>query len=369
MAQEAVKPSPEAVELLHPFYLDTDMSMTFSAALAGGVALEREEIERDDETSQAIRNIRGNLRLFGALGAGASRELTESEGAATESRLVRHHTEASIFIALYDELRRSGRVVEDLDLSTLRPAQIVSLELGPAVAPLRRVVDQIVRLLDVALPFAGIGADSQAEPDSQGLSRQQRRQQAREAAKRSMADGGGDEPDEAELRKIRALFVALQDDLDRSGMMDVVVHREDAPSVVLTLDKRLASDQALELLHTSRFTVIGKVTRIWPNEDDFVNLYRRSVMSLVPALAQTVTWGMFSLLAGLATSLDVSKAEEAAREAAGLEAEADGGAGPADDEAKKTDDQAEIMLGDDVVALNPGVSGPAVQILPLAICA
>lgn len=368
MVEEAETVSPEAVELLHPFYLDTDMSMTFSAALAGGVALEREEIERDDETSQAIRNIRGNLRLFGALGAGVSREVTESEGAATESRLVRHHTEASIFIALYDELRRSGRVADDLDLSTLRAAQIVSLELGPAVAPLRRVVDQIVRLLDVALPFVGLGADEEAAPDSPGLSRQQRRQQAREAVKKSMAAQGDDEPDDAELRKIRALFVALQDDLDRSGMMDVVVHRDDAPSVVLTLDKRLASDQALELLHTSRFTVIGKVTRIWPNEDDFVNLYRRSVMSLVPALAQTVTWGMFSLLAGLASSLDVSEAEEAARQAAGLEADTDDESEPTDAEGK-TDDQAEIMLGDDIVALNPGVSGPAVQILPLAICA
>lgn len=345
---------PGPVELLHPFYLDTDMSMAFAAALAGGVALEREEVGRDEHESQAVRNLRGNLRLFGVLGAGGGRESKTSDAAATESRLVRHHTEASIFIALHDELRRTGRIAEGTDLATLQPGHIVSLGIGPAVAPLRRVVDQIVRLLDVAAPLVGADGSDQDGPDSAGATRQQRRQQAREAAKQAMTDA---DEDGAELRKIRSLFVALQDDLDRSGMVDVVVHREDAPSVVLTLDKRFASDQALEMLHTARFTVIGKVTQVWRTEEDFVNLYRRSVMSLVPALAQTVSWGMFTLLATLAATVNAAEAEEVARAAAGME------------EAEKPTEQAEIMLGDDVQALTPAVNGPAIQVLPLAICA
>jgi hypothetical protein len=57
------------VELLHPFYLDTDMSMAFAAALAGGVALEREDVAHEAQESEAVRNIRGNLRLFGTLGS------------------------------------------------------------------------------------------------------------------------------------------------------------------------------------------------------------------------------------------------------------------------------------------------------------
>lgn len=200
------------------------------------------------------------LRLFGVLAAGGGRETTESNSAATESRLVRHHTEASVFIALHDELRRTGRIGDGLDVSTLRPGHIVSLEIGPAVAPLRRVVDQIVRLLDVAAPLMGAGGDEQEPPHSVGPTRQQRRQQAREAAKQAMTKADGDGSD---IHKIRSLFVALQDDLDRSGMFDVVVNRDDAPSVVLTLDKRFASDQTLELLHTSTFTVIGKVTQVY----------------------------------------------------------------------------------------------------------
>jgi hypothetical protein len=113
------------------------------------------------------------------------------------------------------------------------------------------------------------------------------------------------------------LFTALRDDLDRSGMVDVVVSRTGAPSVILTLDKRFTSDQTLELLHTSRFTVVGKITQVWADDQSFVNLYRRSVMSLVPALGQAVTWGMFALLVTLAKGIDVQSAERSARAAAG----------------------------------------------------
>ena len=186
--------------------------------------------------------------------------------------------------------------------------------------------------------------------------------------------------------------MALRDDLDQSGMIDVVVAREDGPSVVLTLDKRFATDQALELMHTSSFTVVGKVTQVWPADTDVVNLYRRSVLSLLPALGQTVTWGMLTLLATVAGSLDPAAAERAAYAAAGLKqagssAYASNEKGDAAEDADEPDtqgseqresqtaaaqveeEQPEIMLGEAVEALAPAVSGPAFQLLPLAICA
>jgi hypothetical protein len=375
------------VELLHPFYLDTDMSMAFAAALAGGVALEREDVEHEAQESEAVRNLRGNLRLFGALGLGGGtagvqgdRTAKASELATTESRLVRHHTEASIFIALHDELRRTNRIADAEDLSTLQPGEIISLSIGPAVAPLRRLVDQLIRLLDVAAPLIGIGGEAQSGAES----RQVRRQQAREAAKH--ADGSDESSDAANLTALRGLLLALKDDLDQSGMIDVVVDREDEPSVVLTLDKRFLSDQSLELLHTSHFRVIGKVTQVWPADEDFVNLYRRSVISLLPALGQTVTWGMFTLLASMAGGLDPDAAEEAARVAgrvpASTEDEDDATSGSeADTEGEEPDEdeldaapredgaeQPEVLIGDEAIkALNPAVSGPAIQVLPLAI--
>ncbi len=170
------------------------------------------------------------------------------------------------------------------------------------------------------------------------------------------------------------MFAAIQEDLEQSGMIDVVVYREDKPAVVLTLDKRFVNDQVLELLHTSKFTVIGKVTEIWPTEDDVVNLYRRSVMSLVPALTQVSAWGMINLIASFAGAIDVKQMQASAYAAARVSndpSDAASESSTADEpEAAEGEDgeMDEVQLGD-LSALSPAVTGPALQILPLAICA
>lgn len=345
------EPQPQ-LDLLYPFYLDTDMSMAFAAALGGGVALEREETSRDEHESQAVRNLRGNLRLFSGLGIDAGRDKSQSDSTGSEARLVLRHTEASIFIALHDELRRTGRLVDDPDIEALDGAAdaLISLRAGPAIAPLRRVVDQILRLLDVAAPLVGLESMEQGPATD---TRQQRRQQARELAKQAASDP--DSP-QAALRSLRGILIALKEDLDRSGMVDVVITRESQPAVVLTLDERFLRDEAMELLHTSTFTVIGRVTHTWQTEADVLNLLRRSVLSLVPAVGQAVVWGIFTLLVLLGKSVDPADARLAAMMAAGMES-------------SERPEPSEVMLGDDVAALNPAVTGPAIQILPLAICA
>jgi hypothetical protein len=358
MNDEAQRP----VDLLHPFYLDTDMSMAFAAALTGGVALQREEVERDDQASETARNVHGSLRIFDLIGVGAGRDARASEATGSESRMIRHHTEASLFITLHDELQRTNQI-KALDIDAVRAGDMISVSTGPAIAPLRRVVDQVIRLLDLTLPLMGDeGITSEEVADTADMTRQQRREQARRLAKEAVNHSDNEL---GELRKMQSLFVALQDDLDRSGMVDVVVRREEEPAVVLTLDKRFVEDQTLELLHTSRFKVIGKVTQIWPTGDDVVNLYRRSVMSLIPALGQVATWGTFTLLASMAGALDVRQMEDAAREAAGVE----GSSWPGEEDEDASTEVEEPRLGDDIVALQPAVTGPAVQVLPLAICA
>jgi hypothetical protein len=180
-------------------------------------------------------------------------------------------------------------------------------------------------------------------------------------------------------------------------MSDIAVTREGAPSAVITLDKRFVSGPAVELLHTSAFTIVGKVTNVWRGPDDLANLYRRSVIPLLPSLAQTVTWGLLAMLASLASGLNPKEMEQLAYTAAGLSPEdvsastsdaaitppgdADESADPADSstEAAAGEDSAgteeasdpaeEIIFSDELMgALNPVVSGPAFQILPLAIC-
>ncbi len=335
--------------------------MAFAAALMGGVALKREDVHRDDRASEAVKNLRGNLKIFDLLGVGAGRESSAREIVGSESRMVSQHTEASLFITLHDELKRSGQI-KGLEIDNVEPGDMISVGTGPAVAPLRRVVDQIVRLLDLALPLMGDEGTPES-PDVSDMTRQERRDQARRLAKEAMDQ---DTSELGQLQTMKRLFVALQDDLDRSGMVDVVVSQENAPALVLTLDKRFVDGPTLEILHTSRFTVVGKVTQVWPTGDEVVNLFRRSVMSLLPALGQVATWGTFTLLASIAGALDVEEMESAAREAAGVE----GDTWPGEDgDADLEQAEPEIRLGDDVAALQPAITGPAVQILPLAICA
>lgn len=367
------------LELLYPFYLDTEMSMSFSAALTGGVALEEEQLDRSADASTAVKNLRGNLRLWRAGGFDAGSERSNRSELASESRLIRHHTVASIFIDLFSELRSTGRLTEEPTVDQLKIGDLVAMRMGPAVAPLRRVVDQVGRLLDLMVPV--LGEDDADEIPSEGETRQQRRARERAAVKRPTDD----EPDEGmrELQQLRRLFAAIQDDLDRSGMIDIAVAREDALSAVLTLDKRFVSAPTLELLHTSSFLVVGKVTQVWKDPEDIVNLYRRSVLSLVPSLAQSTVWGVFTFLGTLSMSLDVKAMEQAAWRSIGREPEApptqaaeNGGTSStetpdsANSESETSDvsDKDDIMIGDDIAALTPVVNGPALQILPLAIC-
>jgi hypothetical protein len=376
----------DPVELLYPFYLDTDMSMAFSAVLAGGVTLEEEHVGRSDEASQAIRSLRGNLRLWRAGGFDAGRERTEKTELTNESRLVRRHTVASIFIDLYEELRTTGRLIESPDVKDLAIGDIVSMRMGPAVAPLRRVLNQVIRLLNVMAPMLPDETEDAHDADPQ-MNRQQRRARAREGAKRPDAE---DDEGLRALKQLRRLFIALRDDLDHSGMIDIAVTSDTSLNAVLTLDKRFVAPPTEELLHTSGFTVVGKVTQVWRDTEDIVNLYRRSVVSLLPSLAQSTAWGVFTLLGSVASNLDVRGMERAAYEAVGATFEADE---PPDavstaethseeapqedaegeralvepDEASPEEDD-EIMFGDDISALTPIVTGPAVQILPLAIC-
>lgn len=352
--------SDEHPRLLYPFYLDTDISMAFSAALTGGVALEEERLDRAGEASQAVRSLRGSLKLWRAGGASAGRDQTQREELSSEARLIRHHTVASVFIDLYDELRRTGQLTEEPVLDDVGVGDLVSLRMGPAVAPLRRVVDQLIRLLDLMAPV--IGADDREEPKPGN--RQQRRAREREGGRLAPEPDGSQE-----LEQIRRLLTALKDDLDQSGMVDIAVVEEGGTSSILTLDKRFVEPPTLELLHTSSFTVVGKVTSRWESSDEVVNLYRRSVLSLLPSLTQATVWAIFSFLGGIASGLDVKELESAAWESIGrpnTTSENDDSSDAASED--KPEEQNEILLGADIEALTPAVVGPAIQLLPMAIC-
>jgi hypothetical protein len=357
-----------SIDLLYPFYLDADMSMAFAAALTGGVALEEEQVDRSSDTSKAVKAIRGNLRLWRAGSFEAGREASEGSDVTSESRLIKRHTDASIFIALYDELRRREQLRMEPPFEKMSVRDLVALDMGPAVAPLRRVVDQVIRLLDLNASTLGLETTSKAKSNVSQQKRQPQRppnDQATSARSEAVR----------EYQLLKSLFGALSDDLEHSGMIDIVVARGELPTAVLTLDKRFVSAPTLELLHTSRFTVVGKVSQIWSDNTEFVNLYRRSVLSLVPALAQSTAWGLLGLLAAMGRGFDVSAMQRSTNEALGIppvsseEQQAMAAGASSDTPEGQPPPGAEVMINPEAMsAILPGVPGPAFQILPLAIC-
>jgi hypothetical protein len=256
----------------------------------------------------------------------------------------------------------------------------MSVVVRGATAPLRRVVDQVIRLLEVTMPM--VGADEGDEGGAKGTSKRQQRQGAPRA---NTADDSG----LPALRQLHRVLVALRDDLARSGMVDVLVNAQDdtSPRAILTLDRRFLSDTALELLHTSSFTVVGKVTQLWRTNEDVVNLYRRSVVSLAPSLTQATMWALFTLVGLITKAIDPTKIERSAQQAlriggettateiAGVEATSSESENGATDESQTSttaleDSRDEIKFANEMIAaVTPVVLGPAFQVLPLAICA
>ena len=58
------------LDLLYPFYLDTDMTMAFAAALTGGVAMQAEGVDSVGRESEKSRDLNAGLRLFEMLDLG-----------------------------------------------------------------------------------------------------------------------------------------------------------------------------------------------------------------------------------------------------------------------------------------------------------
>ena len=130
--------------------------------------------------------------------------------------------------------------------------------------------------------------------------------------------------------------------------------------------------------------MIGKVTQVWPSEEDVVLLYRRSVLSLLPALSGQLMAGVFAFLIGMAKAIGVVDVEQQVRDAIGAEPSTEQGAdeggpdteegdGPVetdtDPDQDESDDLDDVLVGHDIEALHPVLTGPAVQVLPLGLCA
>ena len=263
------------------------MMVSFLAALEGvGVAFEGEEIARAGTLESKGKEGGGKLSLPGIsslLGIDLSGRLQSAskEEESKEMKVLRRHTEASLFNLLRHRLIAESRV-EKLSgkIGNPAPGALVEVEGEYSGNALQQLVDFFLQIL----PYAGLD-------DDEGEAKKKKNpRKSGNPAVRAQATGAQDTKEDEVMpaAEIVRLMKLVRDDLGSSAVEDAVVEIGDNQDVVLALSREFLSDETRDQMLASRVRVIGKVARVL-TEDDEINLMRRSAVGAAgPELARSL---------------------------------------------------------------------------------
>ena len=274
------------IELVHPVYLDVPMLVSFVAAVEGGFAFESEETGKEttgnEKAREATARGRAGFPLLGALvGLDMSgrygRKAHEEES--RETKVVRQHTEASLFNLLRHQLHvteRISAVASQENLAELQIGELVEVTGEVVGNPLQQVLD----LFSQILPYLGV--------DVEALSNPKKRKDPSRSGHPGKAAGTTPQHEDRTDEDTFRLMTTMRGDLERASVRDLVVRGPSGVRAVLTLSTEFFSDQTADYLLGGRFTVVGKVTRVLA-EGETINLTRRTALGLGgPDLARQV---------------------------------------------------------------------------------
>lgn len=276
----------EHVELVHPVYLDTPMMVSFVAALEGGVSYGAESTETQAQTDDRSRSGGGRLGiplLSSLLSLDMSGRMASNTGEqhTEEVKVVRRHTEASLFNLLRHRLAADGQItrIEGAD-------QLVQLEAGSLVEISGEItgnpLQQLFALLVKMMPYMGLDEEEIRNPKKKPS---QQGKRSGNPARRAAAQQGDKSSEDDDGDGLRMLFI-MKDDLEGASVRDVVLERADGLTAILTLSTEFFSDQTTDYVLGGRFTVLGKVTRVL-SENEQINLTRRTALGIAgPETAQ-----------------------------------------------------------------------------------
>ncbi|MFT3865193.1 MAG: hypothetical protein QM729_13030 [Solirubrobacterales bacterium] len=267
------------LDLVHPLYLDVPMMISFLAALeGGGVAFEGEEMSRAATGAERTKEAGGRIGLP-AIGALFGIDLTGrlssagSEEESRETKVLRRHTEASLFNLLRYRLLSEERVqqVSNLSDKKIGPGDLIEFEGEYIGNALQDIVDMFFKLL----PYTDI--------EEQANKQKKNQKKSGNPAVRATAEQR-QETDEDPSAVLR-MFRIVHDDLDNSPVEDVVLQGT-AAQAVLTLSQDFLSAETQQQMVSARLRVIGKVSRVLQGSET-VNLMRRSALGLTgPEVAE-----------------------------------------------------------------------------------
>ncbi|HUY89817.1 MAG TPA: hypothetical protein VMV10_13870 [Pirellulales bacterium] len=262
----------QKIPLIHPIYLDVPMLVSFAAALQGGLALESEVVAergKKQSTSGSVSGKLGLSQLFQKLfDASASTELAgERESATRESKKeAKAHTEASIAILLYHQLKQEGGyIVEPTNedqLGNLGPGSLV--EVAGTVE--KNAVDAVIDCFHAAAILVGL------DPSQPAPQHGKKRQPGMKAQFETWRD-------------------SLDSDRKRTPLSNIVVRCMSPAnlSVVVTLRTEHQRDLTLSELHKNSVRVVGKVTRVIPEGASMIS-FENYGMAMLPRSLLTETF-------------------------------------------------------------------------------
>lgn len=268
-----------ALDLVHPLYLDVPMMISFLAALeGGGVAFEGEELARAATGEERIKEAGGKVglpaiaALFGIDLTG--RLATGDKGEESrETKVLRRHTEASLFNLLRQRLISEQRVrqVSDPSDHDVRPGDLIEFEGEYIGNALQDLVDMFFKLL----PYT----------DIEERAKKQKKNPKKSGNPAVRAAAEEQESDEEDPGGILRTFQIVHEDLKSSAVEDVVLQGDHA-NAVLTLSRGFLSAETQQQMLSSRLRVIGKISRVVQGSET-VNLMRRSALGVLgPSAAE-----------------------------------------------------------------------------------
>ncbi len=261
--------------LVHPVYLDVPMLVSFLAALEGGVRFEDHVTVRETDSTGKDKDAKVRVGLpavLSLLNLSATGRIGEArtEESGEEVTMIRRHTEASLLNVLLSRLRDRGMVRElkgNDELPDVSPGDFVEFSGEILENPLHRLLVLLARMA----PIIGL--------DLEQLARKGPNKSAQSSKKGQGTQSSQVDSDAAE--GIRYLLLFGGEMLD-SAVQDLVLRGDDGLEAVLTLATEHITFGTFEHLLQSRFSVVGKTTRVVQDGDSPINLTRRTSLSVLP---------------------------------------------------------------------------------------
>lgn len=269
------------------------MMFSFLAALEGGVSIGGQETSSETGSNERRLSAKSGIRakLFGVVDGelGGDATTQKRDEASFVSQTERHHTAASLFNVLYGYLKDDGlirRVSSPTELGDAAPGDIVEISGDYAGNPIEDILD----LVGALFPYFGNEEPAQAAPQGNPRSGNPSKR-ATQNAKPASAQGS------AQDEGMR-IMLKMAEDIKTSPVHDLLFQTVNGMPCVVTVDSEFLTASTSENLREGWFSVVGKVTRIvGPGES--INLVRRTVLGAAGPELASQTISMFNGIEGL----------------------------------------------------------------------